>query len=262
MLRQLCAVAQVPQTEDVGFDAVATILRTDGALLRAENSFCVQFKARSVREISYDREAYEWLRALELPLFIGSVDLSGQELALYSTHNLACRADSQAYTQVTMRLDPPSRAEKGVLEQWLGDPILRWTHEQGFDDAFKSKAYCVLSTWVRGELLHGPLRSIRTMPFLRWTTNEVPSEAGTAVLGGADDLRSDIDQAAPYLMKVAMHLLDAKDALPESIGFLLLAMWLEKQGVDQLRLLTKLLATNVMSHGNDLTMSLKIKREP
>ena len=26
----------------------------------AENSFCVQFKARSVREITYDRAAYEW----------------------------------------------------------------------------------------------------------------------------------------------------------------------------------------------------------
>lgn len=108
LLRQLCAVAPVPQTEDVGFDAVATVLRIDGGLLRAGNSFCVQFKARSVREIPYDRAAYDSLRALDLPLFIGSVDAATQELALFTTHNATCRVDAEHYDSVTMRLDTPS----------------------------------------------------------------------------------------------------------------------------------------------------------
>lgn len=47
MLRAICAVAEVPHPEDVGFDAVATLLRRDGAFLLAEDSLCVQFKARS-----------------------------------------------------------------------------------------------------------------------------------------------------------------------------------------------------------------------
>jgi len=55
LLRAFCAVAPVPQTEDVGFDAVATVLRVDGRFLMAEQSFCVQFKARSVRTIPYDQ---------------------------------------------------------------------------------------------------------------------------------------------------------------------------------------------------------------
>jgi len=44
LLRALCAVAPVPQSEDIGFDAVATVLRLDGRFLTAEHSFCVQTK--------------------------------------------------------------------------------------------------------------------------------------------------------------------------------------------------------------------------
>jgi hypothetical protein len=73
LLQEFCAVARVPQPEDVGFDAVATVLRVDGRFWVAEHSFCVQFKARSVRDLAYDHAAYKWLRALPLPLFIGSV---------------------------------------------------------------------------------------------------------------------------------------------------------------------------------------------
>jgi len=81
LLRGFCAIALVPQAEDVGFDAVATVLRADGRFLQAEHSFCVQFKARSVTEIAYDDAAYKWLRSLVLPLFLGSVDLKKRDIA-------------------------------------------------------------------------------------------------------------------------------------------------------------------------------------
>lgn len=223
LLRHLCAVAQAPQTEDVGFDAVATILRNDGALLVAENSFCVQFKARSVREIPYDRAAYDWLRALELPLFIGSVDAATQELALFTTHNAACRVDADHYDSVTLRLDSPSRVQDRVLHEWLGDPILSWTHQDMQADDFRRKAYTVLAAWVRGEQVHHPLRSITTTQLVKWKTNEPPVGAGTMLTGHADDLRRDVDAAAPYLMKLGTHFLSLKSPTPQAIAFLLLA---------------------------------------
>jgi hypothetical protein len=94
LLRAFCAVAPLPQAEDVGFDAIGTILRSDGRFLIAEDSFCVQFKAKSVWEIVYDKAGYDWLRKLSLPLFIGSVEISLQEVALYATHHVACRVRS------------------------------------------------------------------------------------------------------------------------------------------------------------------------
>src|SRR5437868_5190980 len=96
-LKQLCAVANVPRPEDFGFDAVATILGTDGRYFTAEESFCVQIKTSSIRHIQYDRASYDWLLRLSLPLFIGSIDLRKGELALYTTHRVACRSDTAFY---------------------------------------------------------------------------------------------------------------------------------------------------------------------
>ena len=132
LLRAFCAVAPVPQAEDVGFDAIGTILRSDRRFLIADASFCVQFKANSVREIVYDKAGYDWLRKLSLPLFIGSVDVSLQEVALYATHHVTCHVDSDQYNSVVMYLDErPGSSEDGVLHQSLGAPLLHWTHQDG-----------------------------------------------------------------------------------------------------------------------------------
>ena len=90
LLRPFCAVAPVPQTEDVGFDAVATLLRTDGRFFYAEDSFCVQFKAGSVREIELEPHEYTWFHSLSMPLFLGSVDIVSKTIELSTTHSLSC----------------------------------------------------------------------------------------------------------------------------------------------------------------------------
>jgi hypothetical protein len=247
LLRELCAVAQVPQTEDVGFDAVATILRGDGGLLRAERSFCVQFKARSVREITYDRAAYHWLRALELPLFIGSVDAVAQELSLFSTHNAACRIDAEHYDLISLRLDPSSKSEGRTLQQSLGDPIVSWTHQSAQSDDFKQKAYDLLTAWVKTEQLHRSLRSINTSHVLTWRTNEPPVSGGTIMMGHPDDLRRDADAAAPYLMKLGTHFLSLEEPTDEACAFLIVAQWLDRQGFEQFNAVAQALALHLAS---------------
>lgn len=230
LLRPLCAVAQVPQTEDVGFDAVATILRADGRFLMAEQSFCAQFKARSVATIAYDRAAYDWLRKLALPLFIGSVDLAMGEIALYTTHHAACRIDAEHYSSLVMSLKPSSGTEKGVLHQYLGEPILRWTERESRSSAFQKQAHAVLAAWVATEQVHYPLRSIKTTEAVRWKTNELPQTDGTMMLGHPDDIRADVEAAAPYLMKIGSHFMVQETLTPEAVGFLLFARWLEQNG--------------------------------
>jgi hypothetical protein len=106
LLRAFCAVAQIPQSEDYGIDAVATVLRAEERFWMAGQSFWVQFKARSVRTLEYDREKYAWLRRLALPLFVAFVDLGSCEIALYTTHNVACRIDADLFDAVVMHLGP------------------------------------------------------------------------------------------------------------------------------------------------------------
>src|SRR5258706_3711036 len=75
LLKGIAAVAEVTRTEDGGIDAVATLLRPGpDDLLIAEDSFFVQIKSSSKRRIVYDRHEVEWLKELQLPFFIASVD--------------------------------------------------------------------------------------------------------------------------------------------------------------------------------------------
>jgi hypothetical protein len=242
-LGAFCAVAPVPQSEDIGFDAVATVLRLEGRFWMAEGSFCIQFKARSVREIPYNQAEYEWLRTLALPLFIGSVDLKSQTVALYTTHNIACRIDAHSYQSVVLRLDPPSQIEGRVLHEYLGEPILRWTPRQAESKKFQKRAHSVLAAWVGIEQLHHPLRTIRTTELVRWQTNEIPNAAGMMLTGHPDDLRRDIAAAAPYLMKLGGHLLGQGATAADAIGFWLLANLKEADGVEHLKHIAPLLAS-------------------
>ena len=78
MLMQLfCAVATVPRQEDFGVvDAVATLLRRDGRLLYAEDSFLVQFKSRTEKTVEYVGKKFEALLKQESAFFIARVDLT------------------------------------------------------------------------------------------------------------------------------------------------------------------------------------------
>ena len=261
LLRALCAVAPVPQSEDIGFDAVATVLRLDGRFLTAEHSFCVQTKARSVTEILYDGPAYSWLRSLVLPLFIASVDLATREIELYTTHNVVCRVDAEHYQSVTMRLLPPSHSEDGALHQYLGDPILRWVDRDTSSASFRNLAYSVLTAWVAIEQLHQPLRSIKTTQMVQWRTNEVPTTGGTILAGHPDDLRRDVELAAPYLVKVGTHFLLQETPSAEGIAFLLLANWLQENGIDHFKYVAQLLALRWASKGHELSLKVQLTRD-
>ena len=66
LLKSIAAVATVPRPEDVGIDAVATLLREGpGDMLIAENSFYVQFKSSGDREVTYSGHEVRWLGSLK-----------------------------------------------------------------------------------------------------------------------------------------------------------------------------------------------------
>src|SRR5207245_6469360 len=76
LLKGIAAVADVPRTEDVGLDAVASLLRRDeDGNCYAEDSFVVQFKSDSATTVDYRDHELKWLLAQSQPMFIGRVSL-------------------------------------------------------------------------------------------------------------------------------------------------------------------------------------------
>lgn len=89
LLKGVAAVADVSRPEDVGIDAVATLLRPDDDGNRyAEDSFIVQIKAESVGSIEYSGPELEWVTRQSLPMFVGRVSLKMRRISLFPTFNV------------------------------------------------------------------------------------------------------------------------------------------------------------------------------
>lgn len=230
-LKTFCAVANVPNEEDVGFDAVATLLRREGRSLRAESSFLVQVKAASIRTIDYIGDGYEWLRKLELPLFILSVDVDAGIYELYTTHYAVSKPDGRHMSGATLNLDFVKYSfNDRHMNITLGDPVLRWTDAEIDDDEFAELAYSVLKPFVDHEQRNRSLREIHTAVSAGWQTNQPPTFHGTTLMGSPGDKKRDMDLAVPYLVKLAMHLHgEADDEL--SLSMLRVLGWLAENDV-------------------------------
>jgi hypothetical protein len=90
LLKAIALVAPVPRPEDVGNDAFATLIRPEGTRrLIPDLSFLVQLKSASVPSVSYTTpEEMAWISALEVPFFIGRVDLKQASIELFTTQGL------------------------------------------------------------------------------------------------------------------------------------------------------------------------------
>lgn len=83
-LRSFCAVADVRQEDDFGIDALATLVRKEKKLLIAEQTFAVQIKAASVKEVLYEGSEVNWLLRQFIPFFFLRVDLNLSSFELYT----------------------------------------------------------------------------------------------------------------------------------------------------------------------------------
>jgi hypothetical protein len=216
MLRPFAAVTPVPRTEDVGIDVIATLLRRQGRMLYAGDSFAVQIKASSVRNIAYDEDEYRWMRGLRLPFFVLSVDLKTTRASLHSTHRLQLMPTAEGARAATLYLDSRNgwadsdddhdhspTVRDGVLHMYLGEPVLSWTPLDAADDVFVAKASDVLREWMR--LAHRNLLTCAaggyTVP--GWRTNELPREQYWLKCGAVDRQEA-LAFAAPLLEPVLM----------------------------------------------------------
>jgi len=175
LLKGIAAVAEVARPEDVGIDAVGTLLRPGpDDLLVAEDSFFVQIKSSSKDHIDYDENGVCWLKELRLPFFIGSVDKKSSCMALYSTNRLAGflissreRATYRLHLQKTDTTSTPERTEI-----YIGPAIAKWTVSQLCDKEHIERLYRVIKAHIEVEEWNISYRPLAYFQAVFWTTND------------------------------------------------------------------------------------------
>lgn len=230
LLRPFAFVAPVPRTEDIGIDAVATLIRRDGRKLYAEDSFLVQVKAASVKKITYSGGDLKWLRSLVLPLFIMSVNLKSTTIELYTT-NWACGHPNFSDLQtITMHLNKKRQKHDGQeMDVWLGPPVLQWSPLKAVEDAFQKTAYEVLKKWVTLETWNVALRAIGMSQQMQWETNLPPSVTGVSVMHKPNTFKDELQKIKPYIERLIPLAHDNEEL---QNGLELIAKFMQENGVD------------------------------
>jgi len=236
LLKAVALVAPIPRTEDVGADALATLLRPEGAReLVAEDSFLVQVKAPSVQSIKYSTtHAVRWLTRLEIPFFIASIDVSTSSIALYPAHRISQVLLEGAYREMHLHLD---RVDEGasppdVRYVNLGPPALTWSTSDLRSRDFSMRAYAILKSHISHQRRNIQLRSIGRYDIIRWDENQPPTcEAGTMTILGSQGNRSILESTVPPLGALILEMVSAKryEDLPVIASFMEM---LRRQGVD------------------------------
>jgi hypothetical protein len=230
LLRRFCAVAPVPRPEDVGLDAVATLLRPDGRDLVPERSFFVTLKskgqfARSDRGLTYETKHWPWLRSLELPCFLGVVDLAGSSVEMYSFHRLTYRLHQEArrgwnWTSLRVHLghrdgQPWSKnvlGEGTELSLWLGPPVLAFSITDAARKDFERWAYGIMSPFVAADANHMRYAELGIISLITWSTNEsAHRRSGWGGIAFGDEVERDqLEAIRPVLQQLYNRAVDAE----------------------------------------------------
>jgi len=163
LLKGLAAVADVPRPEDVGLDAIASLLRRDeDGNFYAEDSFVVQLKSDSATIIKYSNHELDWLLAQSLPMFIGLVSLKESRLSLYPTLNVNAAVLALHARKITIRFgkselpaffagtdwSPWAGGPGDSATVWLGEPLLEWRLGDLADPNWSGSAYEILKCFL------------------------------------------------------------------------------------------------------------------
>ncbi|MEJ5126528.1 hypothetical protein WH367_10765 [Comamonas sp. MYb21] len=178
MLQSFALVAPVPRTEDVGTDAVVTLLRDyDGKRVIAEDSLFVQIKSESVTEVVYEGDQVKWLFELDLPLFYASVDRKAGILRFFCAHELSeAYIMNHARKKVTIDfsdkgnwIDLMSADDERVK---IGPPVMQWTLDDCAEPTMAWLFHRLIKDHVRIAKRNLATRKFGFVTYLGWETNQ------------------------------------------------------------------------------------------
>jgi hypothetical protein len=185
LLRGIAFVAEVARPEDVGLDAVATLLREDpDGNCYAEDSFLIQLKSGTKRKVTYKDSAIPWFLGQRQPMFIGHVSLQNSKIELYSTVHALRAAVSIAPARLELRLCENKKVPEYVYDNvgsygnvivWLGPPVLTYSLSDLGDELKRLSYYSIMRRFLTVAHLQHELFQLRQASHLRWKTNDAES---------------------------------------------------------------------------------------
>jgi hypothetical protein len=214
LLKGIAAVADVPRTEDVGLDAVATLLRPaqDGSCY-AEDSFVVQLKSDSKSSMKYRPHELTCFLAQSQPMFIGLVSRKDARISLYSTLYANQAVLVLHATRITMHFSeseypfPWAGGQAASADVWLGPPVLSWTFAELLEEGWPSRAYGVLKRFLGIARREHGLLSLGQCSELVWSTNDEDSIKSSHRMTKAhpSEFCATADQCMPCLRALLFH---------------------------------------------------------
>ncbi|HGE8285719.1 hypothetical protein OM409_14685 [Serratia bockelmannii] len=181
LMQNLALVAPIPRTEDVGVDAVVTLLSEfqNGCLL-AEDNFFVQIKSSSVEVVEYEGHQVEWLYKLELPFFVATVDREKGLISLYCCHRLSnAFITNHQREKIKIHLNDKNTYDEFVYKDdenvHVGPPVLEWSLTKLAEEKeFPMIFYNIMKEHISYYNANLRYRDVGWIDICTWKTNEVP----------------------------------------------------------------------------------------
>lgn len=148
LFKPFCAIAHVPRQEDYGIDFIGTLLKKNGKVFSAQDSFVAQIKIQSSPIFEFSGEGVTWLKSLHLPYFPITVYLNKSSVSVYSLnkwHHPIFTSILSKYNFVVQN----DFCEGDRLDDFpLGDPIMEWSIEDTTHERFAEWAYSIFKIIV------------------------------------------------------------------------------------------------------------------
>lgn len=212
LLQSVALVAPVPRTEDIGIDVVCTLISEYGQYsYLAEDSFYVQIKSGSVREIEYSDVGVQWLTNLKLPLFVAVVDKAETKVSIYTCKRLydaiALKKDRKEIKLILTENKNENIFDLVDEEQtdiFLGPPIVEWKFSNLMNEETKIKTlfFNVMKEHIR--IIHEAMElyTIGCGTSYVWKTNEMPERIGAKACGTLNMTTDELNgKMMTYLIK-------------------------------------------------------------
>lgn len=163
LLTGIAFTTPVPRQEDIGIDFMCSLISGYGeaSLLKAGTFFSVQAKSNTDAIIYEKQYEIEWITNQENPLLICVADRDAGAMDVYSTWNLLCavQAGWQGKTPASRIALLPGKAfhtwpgvqdlPNASQQVYLGDPILRITHTEIFNEIRIRESIRIVEEWIR-----------------------------------------------------------------------------------------------------------------
>lgn len=225
MLRRVSAVAPVPRQEDIGIDAICTLLRKERRNLHAENTFAVQIKAASVSTIDMNENAMVWLRNLDMPFFLLSVDLKTAGASLYSYERAIIRnfesggtpRARKLYIHKPIGINSINETQPYILsddddnnprfeQRWLGPAIVSFSLSDLVQTRTIDLLYTLLKSWCLEVARSISLRRHHIDYDLYWKTGHPPKHTSRFTSVRSNEATQSLEAAAPLLWRAELAL--------------------------------------------------------